>query len=233
MLMRFAGRLGTVAAIMTLGCVAPTTAHAQVYKCKDASGAVSYKDAPCAQTERAQPTSGDLASVTTRPRAVPEPGKPGLWEKVMVMQPRASHPGANPQLRNVDRKQLENAGDYKYLLGVPMKTQECTTTSPIEALLPKWGSQCDRQIKARAGTCETSERVPGMSGARESSDSISGDYRSELQVNSRFVQGKDATGKAIYDTSEMHIRYLGPCKTDMRPGDVFLVQDDGRLVKQR
>ena len=232
-MMRFARPLGAIAAIMTLICVALTTAQAQVYKCKDASGAISYKDAPCAQTESSQASKRELASATTRARAVPEAGKPGLWERIIVMHPRASHPGANPQLQNADPKQLEKAGDYKYLLGAPMRTQECTTTSPIEAMLPKWTSQCGSQIKAHGGACEASARVSGMSGVQESSDSISGDYRSELQVNTRFVQGKDATGKAIYDTSEMRIRYLGPCKTDMRPGDLFLVEVDGRLVKQR
>lgn len=223
-----------ISVIVTLIGILPATAWAELYKCKDSSGAVSYKDAPCAQNERHESTAHELASKPRSTNAtMPRKGEPGLWERVTVVKPRASHPQENPGIQNANRNALEKAGDYKYLLGVPMKTRECVTTSPIEALLPKWVLQCDRQIKAHAGTCEASNRQSGMSGARDSFDSITGDYRSELHVTSRFVQGKDTTGKPIYDDSEMHIRYLGPCKADMRPGDVFVVGDDGSLAKQR
>ena len=112
-----------------------------------------------------------------------------------------------------------------------MKTQECTTRSPIEVMLPKWAYQCDHQIKARGGVCEASQNNLGS--GHESFETISGDYRSELHVKSRVMQGKDANGKQVYDEAETHIRYLGPCKADMKSGDTFLVGEDGRLTKQR
>jgi len=223
-------RFGALAVIATLACVIPFTAQARLYKCKDPSGAVTYKDTPCMQTEQRQSTERDLDSTQRRGNALPRPNEPGLWETVTVMRPRASHQTENAGIQQTPRKELDKMGDTKYFLGVPMKTRECALRSPIEAILTQWGSQCERQIRAQAGTCEASV-VRG--GTQESIDSISGDYRGELHVNRRHLQGKDAAGKQIYDESEMHFSYLGTCKSDMKPGDVFLVEDDGHLVRQR
>ncbi len=149
------------------------------------------------------------------------------------MRPRASHPKENANWQNAPRNELEKAGDYKYFLGVPLKTQQCTSKSPIEAMLTKYAFSCERQIRAHFGPCEATERVPGMGGRQETSYSITGDYRSELHVSSRFMQGKDEKGKPVYDEAETHIQYLGSCPSNMKEGDVFSIEGDGRLVKRQ
>ena len=208
MLLRLTGPWGAVAVIAALGAVIPSAAEAQQ------------------SIDREPPAS------PRRNSNAPKPGEPGLWETVLIARLRASHPKENAWFQNAPRSELDKAGDYKYYLGVPMKLQECTTTSPIEESLRKWESQCSRQIKAQRGACEASDVEPTMSEPRETHSWISGNYRSELHIKNRVFQGKDSNGKQVYDDAETHIRYLGPCTATMRPGDRYLVGDDGHLVKQ-
>lgn len=233
MLLRLTRRFNAVAVIAASVAVIADAAGAELYKCKDSAGAITYKDAPCLQTEQRQTIDRQPLSSPRRNSITPKSSEPGLWETVVTMRPRASHPKENAGFQNAPRGELEKAGDYKYFLGAPMKIQECLASSPIEERLRKWASQCARQIRAQGGTCETSDLEPTMSGSRESLSWITGDYRSELQIKNRFVQGKDDNGKQVYDESETQIRYLGPCMANMKPGERYQVSEDGHLVKQR
>ena len=230
---RLIRRFAAIFVTAILAGVLSTTAQAQMYKCKGPSGAVSYKDSPCTQTEQRQPTGRTIDSGEARKIVIPTANEPGLWETKTVMRPRASHQKENARWENATPEQLEKAGDYKYFLGVPLKTQQCTSKSPIEAMLTKYAFSCARQIRARFGPCEVTENVPGMGGRQETSDSITGDYRSELHVSSRFMQGKDEKGKPVFDEAETHIQYLGSCPSNMKEGDVFQVEDGGRLIKRQ
>jgi hypothetical protein len=224
-------QFNTVAVIAALGAVVSNAAEAELYKCKDASGAITYRDAPCLPTEqRQQPTAGELAASPRRNSSTPKSGEPGLWETVVTARLRASHPKENAWFQSAPRQELEKAGDYKYLLGVPMRLRECTAKSPIEEQLQRWRGQCERQIKAGGGSCEASSLELGAS--HEIIAWITGDYRSELHIKDRVMQGKDDNGKDVYDDAQINIRYLGPCRADMKPGDRYLVNEDGRPIKK-
>lgn len=230
---RLTTHISAVVVIAALVAVIPDAAEAQLHKCRNSAGAITYRDTPCPPTEQSQSVDRAPPSSPRRNSYTPKSGEPGLWETVLIARPRASHPKENAWFQNAPRQELEKAGDYKYFLGVPMKLHECRASSPIEEMLRKWGFQCERQIKAQGGTCEVTDLEPTTSGSRESVAWITGDYRSELHVKSRIVQGKDDNGKQVYDDADTHIRYLGPCMAYMRPGDTFLVGDDGKLVKQK
>ncbi|MBE0621978.1 MAG: DUF4124 domain-containing protein [Burkholderiales bacterium] len=233
MMARLIRRFAAIFVTAIVAGVLPTTADAQMYKCKGPSGAVSYKDSPCDQTEQRQSTNRTLGSGEARKIIIPKANEPGLWETKTVLRLRASHPKENANWQRAPSKELEKAGDHKYFFGVPLHTQKCTSNSPIDAMLTKYAFSCARQIKAHFGRCEANESVPGMNGRQETFNSITGDYRSEMHIRSRMMQGKDPNGKPVYDDAEIDIAYLGSCSSNMKEGDVFVVEDGSRLVKQR
>jgi len=169
----------------------------------------------------------------------PYTGRPdaavGLWETVLVARPRVSHPKQNPPKSMAE---LEAMGQMGYLFGLPMKTLKCGS-SPLKEYLsrPPVSAQCRRQIDARGGTCEfEGARISGGTGILSNKEAVTltGNYWDHLTAKVRFIRVyAEAPSDPVVDESETTIRFLGACKSDMKPGDEYRVAEDGRLVPAR
>jgi hypothetical protein len=214
----------------SLTCCA--VAHAQMYKCKNANGAVSYKDSPCANSES---TEHSEAAIRRSSSALGNPDNIGLWETTMTIRPRVSHPKQNPTPNN---KEMDELGDYKYFFGAPLKTVKCRDRSPIKQEYVWLSRACARQISAQGGTCTVNEEKDESGGPNGTKTkevkTITGNYSTEITVKSEFTRiYKADPSNPVTDQSEIHIQFQGACKQGMKVGDEFMVEKNGEWVKPR
>jgi hypothetical protein len=217
-------RVAMVAAL----AVASSLAQAQAYKCKDAQGRISYSSNPCPPGQQAQ----GVAVQNTGPSYSGRPdAEVGLWETVLVARPRVSHPRENPPKNMAE---LRAMGEMGHMFGLPLKKLKCGS-SPLKEYLSRYpiSVQCRRQIDARGGTCTFEDEKPGGTGILSNKEAVTltGNYWDHLNAKMRFIRVYQyAPSDPVVDESETTIRFLGECKSNMRPGDEYRVAEDGRLM---
>jgi hypothetical protein len=211
---------------------AASLAHAQGYKCTDARGKISYSDKPCATGQQSQ----GMAIPSAAPYTSGNPDAAvGMWETLLLARPRVSHPKQNPQ---PSAAELRAMGEMGYMYGRPMKTLKCGP-SPIKEYVSRdsIAVNCYRQIEAHGGTCAFEKNGPsggsGILGNKEAF-TLTGNYRDTLNVKIRFIRVYTSyPNDPVVDESNISFRFLGECKNNMKPGDEFRVEEDGRQLPAR
>ena len=196
--------------ILACSCTV-SVAYAEIYKCKDSRGVASYKDAPCAGSEREE-------AVLPGGKAPGMVKVSGLWETIEVKQPRISdkRPGA---VRDP----------------IPKKYVSCLNESPAKFVISH--PSCRAQVAGGGGTCVINQKfkkdIPPDQEVTAIT-TVTGDYRHYIHITSQVKSVyKNNPSNHWIDQNKFDFSYLGPCKAGMWWGTKYELTPNGEWVQAK
>ncbi len=199
--------LRLIVSVLACSCIV-SLACAEIYKCEDSRGVASYKDAPCAGSEREE-------SVLPGGKALGTIKVFGLWQ-------------------TIERKRLRitDNNPVPILDPNPKKTVSCLYESPAKYFITH--PSCRTQVAGGSGTCVIKEdHVKDMPPDQEATSvtTVTGDYRHYIHVTAQVKSVyKENPSNHWTDESKFDFSYLGPCKRDMHWGHTYELTPNGEWV---